>query len=425
MEVVGQATIAPSPGAGALGGDRDRAMVHVARQPILDRDLRLVGYELLFRAPPADGATILDDLHATSTVIVDGLLDVGLLDLVGSAPAYVNVSREFLLDVRPLPLPSERVVLELLEDQPVDDELIDVLDELRGQGFALALDDFRFTPQTELLLEHVQVVRVDVLEHTESSLADLVARLRERRVSLTLIAEKVETREDLERCRELGFDAFQGYFFARPSHVGRRRMPSQGLGALRTMVQLNATEDFDELNRIITRDVGLGMRLLRYANSAFVALPRRVGSIHESLSWLGAANVRRFALMVALSDARDVPSELLVTALVRARMCQMLSGDGEGGEGDSSFTVGLLSVADALADAPMHTVIEQFPFREDVAGALRTGEGRLGTLLRGVIAYQCGDFAAAGELLESRHHDIERVYRDAVKWADMSFAGLV
>jgi len=224
--------------------------------------------------------------------------------------------------------------------------------ELRQQGFTIALDDFRLTPETETLLQHAQIVKLDVLAHTDSALAEIVLSLRSQHRALALIAEKVETREDFERCRELGFDAFQGYFFARPARVQRDRLPSEGLAALRAMAELNATEDFDELHRIITRDVGLSVRLLRYANSGFVALPLRVGSVHEGLSWLGASTVRRFALMVALAGARDVPSELLVTALVRARMCQLLCGERGAGAEDSSFTVGLFSVADALANHP-------------------------------------------------------------------------
>jgi EAL and modified HD-GYP domain-containing signal transduction protein len=237
----------------------------------------------------------------------------------------------------------------------------------------------------------------------------------------TLIAERVETDDESDRCRELGFDLFQGKFFARPSRVSGERLPSEGLSTLRTMTELNLTEDFDEPNRVITRDAGLCMRLVRYANSGFVALPRRVGSVHEALSWLGAGAVRRFALMVALSGARDVPSELLVTALVWARMCELLCGERDP---ESCFTVGLFSVADALANAPMQTVIEQLPFRENVAAALCGREGELGELLRGVIAYQYANFGAA-VAPGARRGDIARVYREAVEWADLSFAGLV
>jgi EAL and modified HD-GYP domain-containing signal transduction protein len=420
----GDARVGPAGEAGADGLSAGADALRVARQPILDRDARLIGYELLFRASQAESADVLDDREATAAVIVDGLLDVGLLELVGDSVAHLNVSRDFLLSVRPLPLPPERVVLELLAGQVVDEELLEVLGELVEQRFAIALDDFRLTPATEQLLRFAKIVKVDVLGHSAQALEELVARLRAAHPSVKLIAEKVETREEFERCCELGFEGFQGYFFARPSRLRRRRLPSQSLSALGAMAELSATEDFDELHRIITRDVGLSMRLLRYANSAYVALPRRVGSVQEGLSWLGATTVRRFALMVALASAADVPDVLLRTALVRANMCQMLSGAGEGAAGDSYFTVGLFSVADALADAPMAEVIEQLPFRHDVVAALLDGSGELGELLTEVIAYQRGDFDAAGELI-ARHANIEQIYREATTWADLSIRGLI
>jgi EAL and modified HD-GYP domain-containing signal transduction protein len=400
----------------------DPTVARVARQPILDRDSRLIGYELLFRARQADTAGVLDDREATSAVILDGMVDVGLSDLVGKNLAFLNVSRDFLLSVRPLPLPAHQVVLELLEDQLVDDALLEVLADLVAEGFTIALDDFRVTPETELLLKYAGIVKVDVLEHTGQALEGLVAHLQAGRPGLTLLAEKVETREDFEHCRELGFQAFQGYFFARPSRVPQQRLPSQGFASLKAMADLSTTADFEELERIITHDAGLSMRLLRYANSAYLCLPRRVASIHEGLTWLGVTTVRRFALMVALAGTRDVPSELLVTALVRARMCQMLTG--EGAAGDSYFTVGLFSVADALANVPMEEVIEQLPFREDIVEALLHGSGSFGELLAWVISYQRGDFAAAGELIR-RRSDVERIYREAIKWADGNAVELV
>jgi c-di-GMP phosphodiesterase len=395
----------------------------VARQPILDRTGSLLGYELLFREPGSETAGVRDDRAATSTVILDGLFDVGLLDLVGESVAYVNVSREFLLSVRPLPLPAGRVVLELLEDQIVDDELLGVLHDLVAEGFTIALDDFRLTAQTERLIAYASIVKIDVLEHSDQSLEQLISRLRANYPGLTLIAEKVETRAEWLRCHVLGFEAFQGYFFARPSRLQRSRLPTQGLASLSTMVELSATEDFDELHRIITRDAGLSMRLLRYANSAYLSLPRRVSSVQEGLAWLGAVTVRRFAMMVALASAHDAPNELLVTALVRARMCQLLSGAGDSAAGDSYFTVGLFSVADALADAPMQMVIEQLPFRYDIVDALLYGSGKLGALLGEVVAYQHGDFDAASGLIAC-HPNVRQVYRQAITWADRSIAEL-
>jgi len=405
-------------------GSSARAEVAVARQPILDRDGSVVGYELLFRGAGTETAGVVDDRAATSTVILDGLFDVGLSDLVGGNVAWVNVSRDFLLSVRPLPLPPRGVVLELLEDQLVDDELLGVLDELVEEGFTIALDDFRLTASTERLLPYASIVKIDVIEHSGGALEDLVSRLRADYPGLRLLAEKVETRSDWVRCSVLGFEIFQGYFFARPSRMQRSRLPTHGLASLSTMVELSATEDVDELNRIITRDAGLSIRLLRYANSAYAALPRRVSSVQEGLAWLGGGTVKRFAMMVALASAHDVPNELLVTALMRARMCQQLSGAGDGPAADSFFTVGLFSVADALADAPMALVIDQLPLRYDIADALLYGAGTLGELLAGVIAYQRGDFNAAADLI-AEHPDLQQVYREAITWADRSITELV
>lgn len=404
----------PAQGAGTL---------RVARQPILDGALRRVGYELLYRAGGEQEARFRDHHEATSAVIVDGILDIGMLDLVGNRPAYLNVTCDFLLAMRPLPLPADRVVLELLEDQRVDGKLLSVLSELVAAGFTIALDDFRLTPETAPLLQFARIVKLDVLEHQHEQLVRLTERLRTLRPGLLLLAEKVETRADFERCRALGFDQFQGYFFARPELVAGRRLPSQGLNALRTMADINASSDFEELHRVITRDAGLSMRLLRYANSAYVSLPRRVGSIHETLAWLGTTTVRRFAMMVTLANVLDVPSELLVTALVRARLCQLLSGAPEEAAGNTHFTVGLFSVADAMSGAPMSRVVKELPLRHDVMAALLERTGELGALLTAVIAYQRGEFdnVPAASRLQSR---IAAVYRDAVEWADRSLASL-
>jgi EAL and modified HD-GYP domain-containing signal transduction protein len=400
----------------------NRADVRVARQPILDRFTRQIGYELLFRAPHADSAHVLDHVRATSAVIVDGLLDVGLGKIVGDQPAFVNVSREFLLSMRPMPLPPSQVVLELLEDQSADEELLGVLRDLVDDGFTIALDDFCLTSETETLLEYARIVKIDVIEHTGDALVDLVQRLG-KRSGLRLLAEKVETQEDFDRCRKLGFDAFQGYFFARPARIDGWRVPSHRLAALSAMSDLSATHEVEALHRVISRDAGLSMRLLRFANSAAVSPPRRVASVREGLVWLGATAVRRLALMVAMASVNGTPDELLVTALIRARMCQLLSDSGDGPAGDTAFTVGLFSVADALANEPMDEVVRRLGLNDELSGALLDGSGELGGLLAGVMAYQCGDFAAAAPLIAKRP-DVDQAYLDAVAWADLSMSEL-
>jgi len=186
--------------------------VAVARQPIFDRSGQIVGFELLHRPMPIHDADV-----ATANLIVRSVADIGLERLVGPHPAYVNVTREFLLAIRPLPLAPEHFVLELLENQTIDDALLEVMHELTAAGFRIALDDFRFTDGWESLIARTNTVKLDIRELPSDALADTVARLREHDV--TLLAEKVETGAEYELCRALGFDAFQGYYFAEPQLV--------------------------------------------------------------------------------------------------------------------------------------------------------------------------------------------------------------
>ena len=345
----------------------------VARQPILDAQLTSSDTSCS-SAPPARAPQRVDAQAATSSVIVDSFMEIGLDELVGEH-SPTSTSRETSHERAPAAPPPRPCGVELLENQAIDDELLTVLRELVDDGFTLALDDFRYTPECEPLLELARIVKLDVLALEEEELLEQVALLRRRRPRLTLLAEKVELRADFERCRILGFDAFQGYFFARPSLTHGRGVPTQCLGALSAVSSLNAIEDFDSLEQIITRDVGLSLRLLRYANSAFVFLPRRVGSVREALIMLGARQVRRWATVVVLAGTSDAPHELLVTGLVRARMCQMLCGAATTSS-PTATSPSACSRSSTPSSTPRWTdVLSTLPFSEDVVGALeeRTG----------------------------------------------------
>ena len=248
--------------------------VLLARQPILDRQDRVVAYELLYRPMPLGGGP-LDPLAATASVIVNGLSDVGLDALVGPHPAYVNVTREFLLGMPSLPFAPERVVLELLEDQELDDALLQALRDLVDAGFTIALDDFHYTPEQEPLLELATIVKLDVRALTPEQLAHDAVMLKAR--GQWLIAEKVETDEEARRCRELGFDAFQGYFFARPAPIHGRPLPSTQINTLCRLLETGAEVDIDELESIIEVDLGLSQRLLRLSTRPRSA-PRRASA---------------------------------------------------------------------------------------------------------------------------------------------------
>ena len=366
----------------------------LARQPLLDPRGRTVGFELLHRST-RHGPSGLQPSAATAQVLLAALADIGLERVVGSVPAWVNVTREFLLDIRSLPLAPEHVVIELLEDQEVDAELLDVLDLLSRDGFRIALDDFRYEAALEPLLDVAWAVKLDVLALSPDELAAHVERLRAR--DLMLVAEKVETREMYERCRALGFDAFQGYYFTRPAVMRARPAPTRHAGALAGLAAAGATPSFEELERLIAQDAGLCFRLLRFANSAHIGTRHRIGSVRQALTLLGARSVARWATLVILSDTGDHPHQLLVTALTRARLCELLAAGDPAADPDRAFTTGLFSVADALLEAPMEAVLAELPLDERLAGALLLQSGAEGRLLAAALAHERADWARLGE----------------------------
>jgi EAL and modified HD-GYP domain-containing signal transduction protein len=385
------------------------AEVFVARQPIFDPALDVTAYELLFRGSNAfDRALVSDNDEATSTVVINAFTELGLDTVVGDRRAWVNVTREFLLDSMAFALPRDRVVLELLEDQVVDQELLNALDLLRADGYKIALDDFAWSPGCELLLPHVDIVKVEVLGRDPAAVAEDVDRLRP--YNHTLLAEKLETRQDYERCLELGFELFQGYFFCKPETLSARGVAPNRLSLLQLMSALqDQSIEFSQLETLISRDVALSYRLLRYINSAFFGLRQEVDSIGRALTLLGLENVKRWSTLTIFAGIDDKPRELVVTGLTRARFCE-LAGPAHFGEGqpEQLFTLGMFSVVDALMDAPMADVLAKLPFPAEMTDALVGHSGTKGELLEAAIACERGDFPNA---------ELAKVQLEAMGWA--------
>ena len=391
--------------------------VVLARQPIFDADLEVDAFELLYRAVGEDGRPV-DGGKATATVLVAALTDFGLQRLVGERRAFLNVDRDFLMSFRPLPLPTDRVVLELVEDQLVDDELVEVLTDLVRSGYTLALDNFDYRPEYKPLLRLAHIVKLDVQATPPEDLAESVRRLKDWGVEV--IAEKVETREELERCRELGVSGFQGFFFERPELVEGRPTPTLRLGAM-AAVLATEDDDFDALEELISHDLGLSHQLLRLANSAFVAPTSQIRSIRHALALIGGRTVRRWTTLLMLAKAGRNAHTLLVTALIRARACEVLGAEDLDAEADRAFTVGLFSVADALLDTPLLEVVEALPFDDQLKAALLGHLGPEGCILKSVIDYEHGRFdeAADGDVAS-----LAETYYDAVEWATETILSL-
>lgn len=389
------------------------AQVAIARQAIHDRWTRVVGYALLLR----DVAAADDDERTATRVIVETFTGIGVEAIAGQRPAHVRVPRRFLLELHALALPPERVVLEVADPGAEDDALRTVLERLAAQRYRVSLVCDPRGPAPLELAPLAESVKLDVADLTDDELADCAARFG--RVAGTLIAAGVDTPALRQRCRAAGFDQFQGFFLSTPDVVAGAAPPSGRVGELRALAGLYAQATFEQLEQTIARDVGLSFRLLTYLNSAYFNLPRRVASVREALVLLGMRAVRRWATLIALSGAQDTPHELTVTALVRARLCELIARELHPAvevEPEACFTVGLFSVVDAIVQAPLEQAIETLPLTEAARAALLERSGPMGDALAATIAYERGELDVVARRLPGI--GVRDLYLSAVAWAD-------
>jgi c-di-GMP phosphodiesterase len=369
----------------------DYNQITVARQPIFDKDLNTYAYELLYRARlesdniEADGSS--DDV-ATSNVISYTFMDFGLDRVVGNRIAFLNMTRNFLIDSDPLPKVKDRVILEILEDIVVDDEVVSGVKNLVEQGYKIALDDFIFDESWLPLIKLAHIVKLDILALDEQQLRQHVEMLKNEEV--LLLAEKVETQEQYEFCKELGFDFYQGFFFTKPTLVQDVTLPANQVTILNLLTKLqNPGVEFDEIEQIISTDLNLSYKLLKLLNSAAVGLPRKIDSIHQGLVILGFRAIRSWSTLIALSSIKtDIP-ELMTVGLVRAKMCEQIA-DEFGIEKETAFLVGLFSVLEALMAHPMNELLKLIPLSDPIKEALLEQTGEFGPLLKTVMLYEQG-----------------------------------
>jgi EAL and modified HD-GYP domain-containing signal transduction protein len=395
------------------------AEVFVARQPIFNRRLEVAGYELLFRGGAVSEALVASSEGATATVVLNSFTEIGLERIVGPHTAWVNVSREFVLSGLARTVPPGLVGLELLEDQVIDDRFVDAVRALKTQGYRIALDDFDYTPRAEPLLGLVDVIKLDMLRLGREKLAWHVDRLRP--YGAALLAEKLETRGDHAYCADVGCDLFQGFFFRQPELVRDRGIAASRMSLLQVVAALqDASVDFSALEHLISRDLALSFRLLRYINSAFFGLHCEVRSIGHALALLGVENLRHWATLSVLASIDDKPPELTITALVRARFCELAGDHVPSATSGELFTLGLFSVIDALMDAPIVDVLASIPFPQEMREALIAHAGASGMLLECVAALEAADFDTAQAIVANAGE----LYLEALVWANDAAAPL-
>lgn len=402
----------------ASGHEEPDLDVLVSRQPVVDGEMRVTGYRVAYAA--IDGEEIIDHGERSAIRLFSDFLSVvGLQELVGSSVAHLPVSREMLLTLGIPPIRPDRVMLRIPYETAIDRELEPIIDGLAMRGYALSLHDLPgpdFDPQ---LLERFGTVEADFTAWNADDAA--IVAMQAHAACATPLASGVLDHKDFNLADQLGFRLFSGPFIATPRVTSVRQVPVDHLSTLVALARLQRhTATVEELEVVINRDVGLSVKLLRYINSAYFGMRHNIGSIRQAVMMLGSHGVSRWALLVALTGGPNAPRELSVMALTRARMCELLGTSNPDLDPDELFMVGMLSVADALLDLPIESIVSQLPVSEEVAEALLSHTGEVGSILAAVIAYERGEFGSQN-LLRHRH-DLGGSYRASLRWARRTLA---
>jgi c-di-GMP phosphodiesterase len=384
--------------------------VFISRQPVVDGQMRVIGYRVAYAS--AGGQDFAGG--SPSRLLGDVLSVVGLDELVGATVAHMPLTRELLLGLGVPPVRPDRVLLRIGYETACAPEVRGVLDALTVRGYALSLYDLPGPDFDRGLLQLFGTVEVDFSAWPETDAALVVPRILAGRA--TPVACGLSDYGVFERAGAIGFELFSGPFYASRHTTAVRKVPVGEMGTLIALAGMQGqSATVEELEQVIDRDVGLSVKLLRYINSAYVGMRGNIASIRQAVMMLGSRGVSRWALLVALTGGPTAPRELSVVGLTRARMCELLGEDNPDVGGDELFTVGLLSVADALLEVPLEKIVEELPLAAEVGAALLNRDGPAGAILDAVVSYEQGEFDA--QSLLSHRRGIANSYRDALGWA--------
>ena len=360
----------------------DGQEIFLGRQSILDRSQNLRAFELLFRSSRQNRADVGSATVATATVINYALNELGIESVLGGYRGFLNLDAEMLMSEAIELLPREKMVLEVLETVEPTPAIVERCRYLRDAGFTLAMDDFaHFDSTLRPLLELTHIVKVDLQLLDSRQLEETTGRLRQFKVQL--LAEKVDNLEQFNRCLDLGFDLFQGYYFAKPEIITGKKLSSSEMVIMRLLGMLMADAETVEIEKVFKQDPGLSVNMLRLVNSVGSGVSRKVTSLSSAVAVLGRRQLQRWLqlLMFAqLSPNREFPSPLLQLAATRGKFMELMAA-GDRTLEDNAFMTGIMSLMDALLGMPLEELLGGLPIADEVRVALLQRGGTLGKLL--------------------------------------------
>jgi len=396
---------------------------YAARQPILDKDKNLFAYELLFRDSIDNVFPDIDGDEATSKMIEASKFNMGISEFTGSKPAFINFTLDTLSKDYPRVLTTDEVVVEILETVKPGKQLLSICKELHEDGYTLALDDYEHQKVWAHFYPYINIIKID-WPHTSVEQIKEIKQAISAFPHIQLLAEKVETYEEYNQALELGFELFQGFFFAKPEMVKTKSLSPSQMAMAELLYETSKPElDLVSITSVFERDVSLSYKLLRYANSAIFKRRSEISTIKQALVTLGSGELKRFlGLMFATNVNPDKPSELINAAMTRAKFCEMVANDIKSPVDTSiAFLTGLLSLIDAILDEELESILEKLPLAQEITEALTTRKGILAALIILVEQIEHAHWDKTSLVMGKLGLDKDRVvkdYNEAIAWAD-------
>ncbi len=387
----------------------------MARQPIFDSQLKVIAYELLYRNENNEEADFLDGEQATSEVLLNTYTSICDEGTTKRVPAFLNLSREMLVNQSIPQALNRQIVIEVLEDVEIDDTVIEAVKKFKSDGFKVALDDFIYDEKFIPLLKIVDIVKIDVLQLSKEEVDEHIQLLKPYRV--TLLAEKIETVDKLYECVDQGFKLFQGHFLSKPKVIKGKKVSSNSLALMQVIQELqNPNSTATAVEKLIVKDPVLTFKLLRIVNSAAYSLVHKVESLNQAVVLLGMEQVRKWATLISLSNNKDKPAEMSRALLARGRMCETLAEAMRFPNPSNYFMVGMMSDINAMLDMEMASLLEQIPLNDEIKAAIGHHEGNMGMVLKAALAYERGEWERLSEF-DINDALYETAYRHSITWA--------
>lgn len=397
--------------------------VTIARQPIFTCQKRLYAYELLFRDALGTPLQNIDGDRATASLLSSTFLTEGIEKIAGNKPSFINFTERLLLKRLPENFPKTKLVVEILEHVEPTKEIITVVEELKDEGYTIALDDFVYQKKFEPLIALADIIKVDFRISSPDEIERMLHRLSHYKIKF--LAEKVESYEEFERAAKLGFIYFQGFFFSKPQSIRIKEISSTKTSMVRLLAEVNMrSTTVERLEEIVNHDVGISYKLLRYINSAYFYLLNEVESIRQAIVYLGEQGIKQFITLVIISElASDKPKELIRTSVIRAKFCEELAHKSSRNlSADHAFLLGLFSLIDAVLDTDMESVLAKLPLSNDIKASLLRQQGPLAPLLQAVLSYEKRDAQNCLPCIKELGidpKDVYPAYKNAVAFSDI------